>query len=152
MSYGNRKHLAQGFSYFVGDHYRLRLFTYICAAKLCQTKQRHCYDKSINVSLYCFACLLALFTLARIACLLRFWVNKPFLLFYLRHAQIKSKALRGSLPKSVPLDFGLDKTFALYFYIINTTIHPNNEIAVRMRKLSILLPFLGFRCSTTVSG
>ena len=24
--------------------------------------------------------------------------------------------LRGSLPKSVPLDFGLDKTFALYFY------------------------------------
>ena len=62
MSYGNRKHLAQGFSYFVGDHYRLRLFTYICAAKLCQTKQRHCYDKSINVSLYCLACLLALFT------------------------------------------------------------------------------------------
>ena len=27
-----------------------------------------------------------------------------------------SNALRGSLPKSVPLDFGLDKTFALYFY------------------------------------
>ena len=98
-------------------------------------------DKSINVSLYCLACLLALFTLARIACLLRFWVNKPFLLFYLRHAQIKNKALRGSLPKSVPLDFGLDKTFALFF-IINTTIYPNNEIAVRMRKLSILLPFL----------
>ena len=24
--------------------------------------------------------------------------------------------LRGSPPKSVPLDFGLDKTFALYFY------------------------------------
>ena len=24
--------------------------------------------------------------------------------------------LRGSLPKSVPLDFGLEKTFALYFY------------------------------------
>ena len=24
--------------------------------------------------------------------------------------------LRGSLPKSVPLDFGLDKAFALYFY------------------------------------
>ena len=24
--------------------------------------------------------------------------------------------LRGSLPKSVPLDFGLQKTFALYFY------------------------------------
>ena len=30
---------------------------------------------------------------------------------------------RGSLPK------------------LNTTIHPNNEIAVRMRKLFILLPF-----------
>ena len=26
------------------------------------------------------------------------------------------KDLRGSLPKSVPLDFGLEKTFALYFY------------------------------------
>ena len=26
------------------------------------------------------------------------------------------KELRGSLPKSVPLDFGLGKTFALYFY------------------------------------
>ena len=52
MSYAKRKHLAQGFNYFVGDHYRIRLFTYICAAKLCQTKQRHCYDKSINVSLY----------------------------------------------------------------------------------------------------
>ena len=25
-------------------------------------------------------------------------------------------AIRGSLPKSVPLDFGLDKTLALYFY------------------------------------
>ena len=24
--------------------------------------------------------------------------------------------LRGSLPKSVPLDFGLEKTFALHFY------------------------------------
>ena len=24
--------------------------------------------------------------------------------------------LRDSLPKSVPLDFGLEKTFALYFY------------------------------------
>ena len=24
--------------------------------------------------------------------------------------------LRSSLPKSVPLDFGLEKTFALYFY------------------------------------
>ena len=24
--------------------------------------------------------------------------------------------LRGSLPKSVPVDFGLEKTFALYFY------------------------------------
>ena len=28
----------------------------------------------------------------------------------------KGKALRGSLPKSVPLDFGLAKTFASYFY------------------------------------
>ena len=27
-----------------------------------------------------------------------------------------SHTLRGSLPKSVPLDFGLEKTFALYFY------------------------------------
>ena len=26
------------------------------------------------------------------------------------------KELRGSLRKSVPLDFGLEKTFALYFY------------------------------------
>ena len=25
-------------------------------------------------------------------------------------------SFRGSLPKSVPLDFGLEKTFALYFY------------------------------------
>ena len=115
MSYAKRKHLAQGFNYFVGDHYRIRLFTYICAAKLCQTKQRHCYDKSINVSLHCFACLLALFTLARIACLLRFWVNKPFLLFYLRHAQIKSKALRGilAIPDSTKL--------LLYIFIINTS-------------------------------
>ena len=28
-----------------------------------------------------------------------------------------------------------------YNFTINTTIHPNNEIAVRMRKLFILLPF-----------
>ena len=27
----------------------------------------------------------------------------------------QKRRLRGSLPKSVPLDFGLDKTFALYF-------------------------------------
>ena len=33
--------------------------------------------------------------------------------------------------KGVPLDFGLDKTFALYF-CINTTNHPNNEIAVKL--------------------
>ena len=34
MSYAKRKHLAPGFNYFVGDHYRILLFTYICAAKL----------------------------------------------------------------------------------------------------------------------
>ena len=44
--------------------------------------------------------------------------------------------LRSSPPKSVPLDFGLDKTFALYFYH-HTTIHPNNEIAVGIKKLFI---------------
>ena len=59
--------------------------------------------------------------------------------------------LRGSLPKSVPLDFGIDKTFAAYFYH-HTTIHPNSEIAVRIRKLFILLPFPAFHCWTTVSG
>ena len=59
--------------------------------------------------------------------------------------------VRGSLPKRVPLDFGLDKTFA-YIFAINTTIHPHNEIAVRMRKLFILLPFPVFHYWTTVSG
>lgn len=34
MSYAKRKHLAPGFNYFVGDHYRILLFTYICAAQL----------------------------------------------------------------------------------------------------------------------
>jgi len=34
MSYAKRKHLAPGFNYFVGDHYRIRPFTYICAAQL----------------------------------------------------------------------------------------------------------------------
>ena len=32
------------------------------------------------------------------------------------HSHICEKALRGSLPNSVTLDFGLEKTFALYFY------------------------------------
>ena len=59
--------------------------------------------------------------------------------------------LRGSLSKSVPLDFALEKLLP-YIFIINTTIHPNNEIAVRMRKLFILLPFPAFHCWTTVSG
>ena len=39
-----------------------------------------------------------------------------------------------------------------YIFAINTTIHPNNEIAVRMRKLFILLPFPVFYYWTTVSG
>ena len=34
-----------------------------------------------------------------------------------------------------------------YIVAINTTIHPNNEIAVRMRKLFILLPFPAFHCN-----
>ena len=34
-----------------------------------------------------------------------------------------------------------------YIVTINTTIHPNNEIAVRMRKLFILLPFPAFHCN-----
>ena len=38
-----------------------------------------------------------------------------------------------------------------YIFIINTTIHPNNEAAVRMRKLFILLSFSAFHCWTTVS-
>ena len=59
--------------------------------------------------------------------------------------------LRGSLPKSVSLDFGLEKTLP-HNFTINTTIHPDNEIAVRMRKLFILLPFPAFHCWTTVSG
>ena len=29
---------------------------------------------------------------------------------------LQRKYLRGSLPRNVPLDFGLEKTFALYFY------------------------------------
>ena len=59
--------------------------------------------------------------------------------------------LRGSLPKSVPLD--LDSTQLLpYIFTINTTINRSNESDVRMRKLIILLPFLAFRCWTTVSG
>ena len=59
--------------------------------------------------------------------------------------------LGGSLPKSVPLDFGLEKLLP-YNITINTTIHPNNETAVRMRTLFILLPFPAFHCWTTVSG
>ena len=39
-----------------------------------------------------------------------------------------------------------------YIFTNNTTIHPNNEIAVRMRKLFILPPFPAFHCRTTVSG
>ena len=62
-----------------------------------------------------------------------------------------SYLLRGSLPKSVPLDFGLEKLLP-HNFIINTTIHPDNEIAVRMRKLFILLPFPAFLCWTAVSG
>ena len=39
----------------------------------------------------------------------------------------------------------LDSTKVLpYIFAINTSIHPNNEIAVRMRKLFILLPFPAF--------
>ena len=53
------------------------------------------------------------------------------------------KDLRGSLPK---------KKLLPYIFIINTTIHPKNEITVRMRKLFILLPFPAFHCWTTVSG
>ena len=37
-------------------------------------------------------------------------------------------------------------------FIINTTIHPNNDIAVRMGKLFTLLPFPAFHCWTTVTG
>ena len=44
--------------------------------------------------------------------------------------------LRGSLSKSIPNDYGLDKTFALYF-CHQYYYHLNNEIAVRMRKLFI---------------
>ena len=47
---------------------------------------------------------------------------------------ILSTYLRGSLSKSVSLDFGLEKLLP-YIFIINTTIHPNNEIGVRIRKL-----------------
>ena len=39
-----------------------------------------------------------------------------------------------------------------YIFIIDTTIHSNNETAVRMRKLFILLPFPAFHWWTTVSG
>ena len=39
-----------------------------------------------------------------------------------------------------------------YIFTINTTIHRHNEIAVRMRKLFILLPFPVFHCRTAVSG
>ena len=59
--------------------------------------------------------------------------------------------LRGSLPKSVPLNFGLEKLLP-YNFTINTTIHPSNEIAVRMRKLLILLPFPAFHRWSTVGG
>ena len=79
-----------------------------------------------------------------IALILVIWVNQggggsSQAMFF----QLLSTKLRGSLSKSVPIDFGLDKTFALYF-AINITIYPNNEIAVRMRKLFILLPFPAF--------
>lgn len=42
-----------------------------------------------------------------------------------------------------------------YIFIINATIctiHPNNEITIRMRKSSILLPFPAFHCWMTVRG
>ena len=64
---------------------------------------------------------------------------------------VKNPPLRGGLPKSVPLDFGLEKLLR-FILIINTTIHPNNETAVRMRKLFILLPFPAFHCWTTVTA
>ena len=54
--------------------------------------------------------------------------------------------LRGSPPKSVPLDFGLDKTFALYFYH-HTTIHPNNEITVRIPLRNETLSFFYLKAS-----
>ena len=39
-----------------------------------------------------------------------------------------------------------------YNFTINTTIHPNNEIAVRMKKLFILLPFPAFHRWTAVKA
>ena len=43
-------------------------------------------------------------------------VNFTCLTDVFRQAWPYKTKLRGSLPKSVPLDFGLEKTFALYFY------------------------------------
>ena len=72
----------------------------------------------------------------------------------LRLISVVLYSVRGSLPKSVPLDWNSKKLLP-YILTVNTTIHPNNdnnEIAVRMRKLFIFLPFPAFHCWTTVSG
>ena len=60
---------------------------------------------------------------------------------------------RGSLHKlKRSTRFRTRQNFCLLFFIINTTIHSNNDIAVRMGKLFILLSFPAFHCWTTVSG
>ena len=43
--------------------------------------------------------------------------------------------LRVNLPKSVPLDFRTWKKLLPHIFIIDTAVHPSNEITARMRKI-----------------
>ena len=62
------------------------------------------------------------------------------------------KTIKRQSPLELSTRFRTRENFRLIFLSSIRTIHPNDELAVRMRKLFILLPFPAFHCWTTVSG